>query len=178
MIYFARIAATGTIKIGFTDNLVSRINALKKHYDCHIEVLKTEPGDRDSERCMHERFADLRLRDTEQFLPGDELTAYLGLPAVPDFLLLNLREPSADQPVNFRLTPEAHRMIAELSERFNVPKNVIVDASIRFICAVLKADHSAVGRPLMAEAIRRHRSRISKSSNAARRSRASEKIPG
>ena len=78
MVYFVRLP-TGTIKIGFSKDLTSRFNALRGTYG-KIEVLKTQEGNRQTERALHRRFEHLRIRRTEQFLPGQELLEFLGSP--------------------------------------------------------------------------------------------------
>lgn len=79
MIYFAKLP-TGAIKIGHSVNPDQRSQALRSHYGCDLEILRTMEGGRDVERELHERFSHLRLGRTEQFRPGPDLAEFIGLP--------------------------------------------------------------------------------------------------
>lgn len=79
MIYFAQ-TATGSIKIGTTEDLPSRLERLKDHYGAELALLATMPGDRDREAEIHDQFAHLRFGRTEQFRPGPDLMEFIGKP--------------------------------------------------------------------------------------------------
>lgn len=79
MIYFAQLP-TGSIKIGYTSNLDQRMGNLGYHYGDEPAILHTMPGDRQTERELHERFGHLRFGRTEQFRPGPELMEFIGKP--------------------------------------------------------------------------------------------------
>ncbi len=87
MIYFAQLP-TGTIKIGYSEDVDRRMNQLSEHYGCDLEVLCTMPGDIQVERGIHQRFEHLRFGRTEQFRPGPDLLSFIGKPmlvsACPD----------------------------------------------------------------------------------------------
>lgn len=54
VVYYIKFA--DRVKIGFTTNLVKRLQAIP-----HDEVLATEPGLMDLERARHQQFSDLRV---------------------------------------------------------------------------------------------------------------------
>src|SRR5947209_14970845 len=86
MIYFVRLN-TGYIRIGTTEDVDRRINALQSRYGKPVKLLATRPGGPDEERAIRERFAHLRLGRTEQFRPGAELMEdFLGIPPPPGFV--------------------------------------------------------------------------------------------
>lgn len=80
MIYFLQSLAGGPVKIGFTEDLDSRVRQLESHYCQSLAILATLPGGRDEERAIHERFSALRIGRTEQFQPGPDLMAFIGRP--------------------------------------------------------------------------------------------------
>jgi len=79
VIYFAQLP-TGVIKIGYTDDLNSRMAQLQDHYGCGLDVLHVLPGDRLAEADMHRKFAHLRFGRSEQFRPAADLMEFIGLP--------------------------------------------------------------------------------------------------
>lgn len=64
----------GMVKIGFTNNLHSRLIALRVSHDA---VLATEPGGRKLERERHVQFKHLRLGRWEKFRPAQELQDHI-----------------------------------------------------------------------------------------------------
>jgi hypothetical protein len=80
VIYFAQSPDGGTVKIGCSDNVPTRIKQLETHYGRPLALLATMPGGRDQERAIHERFDRHRLRKTEQFRPAAEIMAFIGRP--------------------------------------------------------------------------------------------------
>jgi T5orf172 domain len=99
MIYFVRLES-GSIKIGFTDNLEQRLSGLVSYYDGPVVLVATVPGGRKIERAIHDRFVHLRFDGTEQFRPAPEVFAFLDLP-MPDGI-----DPDAIKP-----TPCAHTYV-------------------------------------------------------------------
>ena len=80
MIYFAQIQATGGIKIGFSDDVPTRLEQLERYYGCPMALLATMPGDRATETEIHGRFAHIRLGRKEQFRPARDLMEFIGKP--------------------------------------------------------------------------------------------------
>ena len=76
MIYFARLA-TGSIKIGTTENMKARLRTLKNQYGNPVVLLKIMPGGPEEEAAIHERFADFRMGKTEQFRPTREIFEFV-----------------------------------------------------------------------------------------------------
>ena len=79
MIYFVQLES-GSIKIGFTDSVAQRIDALSSHYGSPVSLLGTMPGDMNFEKTLHQKFSHLRLGRTEQFRPARELLDFIGRP--------------------------------------------------------------------------------------------------
>jgi T5orf172 domain len=79
VIYFAALPG-GSIKIGTTENIETRLYSLTSHYGTELALLATMPGDRSVEAKIHERFSHLRLGRTEQFRPAADLMAFIGKP--------------------------------------------------------------------------------------------------
>jgi hypothetical protein len=94
MIYFLQPFDGGPIKIGFSTDVARRRCELEKVYRCRLNLLATREGDEAEERSIHERFDHLRLGRTEQFSPGPDLIAFLGLP------LLVGANPDAVEPID------------------------------------------------------------------------------
>jgi hypothetical protein len=91
LIYFAQSPQGGTIKIGTSEDVPTRIKALEAHYGQPLAVLATMPGGREEEAAIHERFVEHRLGRTEQFRPVAEILAFIGRPLLvspdPDAVL-------------------------------------------------------------------------------------------
>lgn len=79
MVYFAQLP-TGSIKIGYSSDVNTRMDQLRGHYGAEPSLLLVMDGDRETEAEMHQRFAHLRLGRTEQFKPGPDLMAFIGRP--------------------------------------------------------------------------------------------------
>jgi hypothetical protein len=79
MIYFAQ-TATGSIKIGTTEDVDGRMDTLASHYGASLALLATMPDGKPEEQEIHERFAHHRIRRTEQFRPGADLLEFIGKP--------------------------------------------------------------------------------------------------
>ena len=83
MVYFAQIGADGPIKIGFTDDLASRLSWHRSNFGVDLTLLLIIPGDRRTEREIQSRFAHLRIRRRpkggrlEQFQPEPDLMAFI-----------------------------------------------------------------------------------------------------
>lgn len=73
-VYFVQRPGNKRIKIGFTTNMVSRLNGLAT--DEKLEVLLTIPGTLELEKAMHERFKEYRVKG-EWFEPGDKLLKFI-----------------------------------------------------------------------------------------------------
>lgn len=80
MIYFAQIGEGGPIKIGFSDDVPSRLAQLESHYGRPMILLGTEPGGKPQEASWHARLAPWRFGRTEQFRPVLEVLEAIGRP--------------------------------------------------------------------------------------------------
>lgn len=78
MIYFIQDSARNHIKIGFTeaDNAEVRRRALQTSNAAELKIIFTMPGDRKTEKELHEQFASSR-ECGEWFRPSPELLAYI-----------------------------------------------------------------------------------------------------
>jgi hypothetical protein len=85
VIYFV-LLPNKAVKIGWTDNLRSRLSVMPSRYKGPVELLKTVPGDPDQESEIHQQFSHLRLGLHEQFRPAADLMNFIGRPdlVVPD----------------------------------------------------------------------------------------------
>jgi hypothetical protein len=83
LIYFAT-TPTGSIKIGESEDVDSRLWSLQRHYNGPVELLATIPGGPDEEREIHRQFAHHRFGRSEQFRPASELTEFIGCKVVAD----------------------------------------------------------------------------------------------
>lgn len=143
MIYFLQNVNGGTVKIGFTDNLNARCKQIEAYYGCPLAILATMKGDRETEREIHERFANLRFGRTEQFRPAVDLMAFIGRPllvgANPDAV-------EAMPPIPDERTAVIHLKgsvaYAEWLERFHrethIPKTTLVRLGLADLAKKLK----------------------------------------
>jgi Meiotically up-regulated gene 113 len=121
VIYFAQ-TPTGSIKIGTSDNVDSRLLSLEQHYGQAVALLATMPGDRQTEREIHERFSHLRLGRTEQFRPAAELMEFIGKPllvgANPDAVeaVPSVRRPT----VRLDLSEKDHARLERRAEKLGL----------------------------------------------------------
>lgn len=90
MIYFAQLKNT-TIRIGATEDVDRRINALQSRYGKPVSLLATMPGGPDEEKAIRERFAHLRHEQTEQYYLDVELMDFIGLPPPPGYVRVGNR---------------------------------------------------------------------------------------
>lgn len=125
MIYFAQ-TPTGSIKIGCSDDVETRLGQLANHYGAGLSLLATMQGGRKREAEIHERFAHLRLGRTEQFRPAQELLDFIGKPllvsANPDAVeaalrLVRLQLPPAEHKEFRKLAAEEETNMALLARR-------------------------------------------------------------
>lgn len=72
MIYFIQAGEDGPIKIGCSDHLQSRMRNLQSYHYQELNLLGTMPGNVDTERKLHLRFAADRVRG-EWFQPIPEI---------------------------------------------------------------------------------------------------------
>ena len=75
-VYFAQCDNGGPVKIGMSNNPISRVYALNTSNPSKVHLLATMPGGRELEREMHERFAGYRLNG-EWFDPARELLDFI-----------------------------------------------------------------------------------------------------
>jgi hypothetical protein len=112
MIYFLQPTDGGPIKIGTAIDVDVRRKQLEVQYRQPLALLATMPGGRREERVIHDRFADHRLGNTEQFRPVAEIMAFIGRPLLVDI------DPDAveamvpvSQAVRLDLSPADHKRL-------------------------------------------------------------------
>jgi hypothetical protein len=83
-VYFVSNKKTNEIKIGYSKNPEGRVPQLQTSTPGKLELLKKIPGDLDTERGIHEMFADIRIihgentsDDNEWFEATDELKKFI-----------------------------------------------------------------------------------------------------
>jgi hypothetical protein len=76
VIYFMRRPDGGRIKIGTTIRLSKRLKELCDEVGDDLHVMAVLDGNRDVEKDLHRRFAELRA-DGEWFEPGDDLVGFI-----------------------------------------------------------------------------------------------------
>jgi hypothetical protein len=130
VIYFAQLE-TGSIKIGTTTNLNSRLAALESFYGQPLALLATMRGGRATELKIHERFAHLRMGRTEQFRPGPDLMEFIGKP------LLVSANPDAIEPVEglsrmvtLHVSPEWKGWIDGLARHCRLDVAKVIDLAV------------------------------------------------
>jgi hypothetical protein len=74
-VYYVERTAEGLIKIGFTQNLRSRLASLRREWG-DLRLLATHQGDATVEGHVHAQFADLRVLG-EWFTPDDRLRRHI-----------------------------------------------------------------------------------------------------
>lgn len=78
-VYFIRSEKTHAIKIGFTAGKIEdRLSALQTAHPYKLQVLATSRGNREYEKALHARFAQLRL-EGEWFEPHPDLLAFISV---------------------------------------------------------------------------------------------------
>lgn len=92
-VYFIQADGSGSIKIGYTKHLNSRVKGLQTSSPVPLKLITSMKGGRSIERALHARFSDLRIRG-EWFRPDPELLKYIeeitrdpaeqSLPEMPD----------------------------------------------------------------------------------------------
>lgn len=146
MIYFLQLE-TGAIKIGFTDDIESRLASLARHYGHQPAVLATMDGDRSTERDLHDRFSEHRYGRTEQFKPATEILAFIGRPLLvgPNPSVIE-SAPSKTIAVALKASPEWKDWVESFAdhERLDVAK--LIDIAL---------DHYAKAREFKKEAPKR-----------------------
>ncbi len=134
MIYFVQSIEGGPVKIGFTDDLGTRLKALEFSYRCGLAVLATLPGGRDEERSLHERFSHLRFGRTKQFRPAPDLMAFIDRPLLvgvnPD--TVEPMEPTGRKPTALTVkgSEEWKEWIEEAASHCRISVSSLVDLAV------------------------------------------------
>ena len=76
MIYFIEAKEVGRVKIGWTNNLKGRLEALQTASPCRLEITLLLSGDMKRERELHEQFKEHRLHG-EWFNVSLAITAFI-----------------------------------------------------------------------------------------------------
>lgn len=113
LVYFVQGVEGGTIKIGTSVNVPSRVKQLESHYKQPLTVLATMPGGRAEERALHARFAHLRFGKSEQFRPEPDLLAFINRPLFVNANPVVEAMASDRKPVRLTLSPSDHDWLAE-----------------------------------------------------------------
>lgn len=72
-VYLIEAAGTGRIKIGATQNITSRVRALRTGCPGKIEVLFLVDGGQKEERALHRKFKSLRVDGTREWFHDNEV---------------------------------------------------------------------------------------------------------
>lgn len=73
VIYAARLADDGFIKIGWTEHFAERLRFLKSYNQQSVELLAFQFGDRDAEQAIHAALRAHVARGREYYLPTPEV---------------------------------------------------------------------------------------------------------
>lgn len=79
-VYFMQAIGGGPIKIGHSKDVEKRQAQLEARYGRPLVVVHIIEGDRGTEQAIHQKFARLRIRQTEQFRVGRDLIEFIGKP--------------------------------------------------------------------------------------------------
>lgn len=117
MIYFVQAPTGGPIKIGKAVDVERRHAQLQWRYDAELVVLGTRDGYGEEEAEIHEQFAHLRIRRTEQFRATRELVEFIGAGIVDDGDEKELKVGGEQEvrSVRLDLSPESHRLLRILA---------------------------------------------------------------
>jgi hypothetical protein len=109
VIYFMQPTDGGPVKIGCSVDVERRHDQLEWHYGKPLALLATLPGDRETEREIHGRFAHLRIGRTEQFRPAADLMEFIGRPLLvdPNPEAVEGIEPAGPPPIDIRIRVDA-----------------------------------------------------------------------
>jgi hypothetical protein len=123
MIYFAQLE-TGAIKIGFSENLETRLPQLEADFGGPIVLLATMPGDRRDEYRIHRRFNHLRFPGTEQFRPDVDLMEFIGKPLLvaANPAAIEVQEPARETIINMKGSPDYSAWLEDLHRKTHIPK--------------------------------------------------------
>jgi hypothetical protein len=75
-VYFIQDSGSGLIKIGYSTNVNSRLQAIQQGMPTEVKLLKYIHGDKELESELHERFSESRQRG-EWFKPTNELLEFV-----------------------------------------------------------------------------------------------------
>lgn len=96
MIYFIQQGDSGPIKIGYTNNISKRINALQSSSPEKLHLLGAIEGDKDRERVLQKFFHAHKMQG-EWFKPAPMVLNYIfGLIARPEDTIIELTVPRTD----------------------------------------------------------------------------------
>jgi hypothetical protein len=104
LVYFVR--AGSAVKIGFTNNLKLRLKHIQLGSHMKIELLATIPGDENTEREIHWRFARYRIRG-EWFRLKPDLKAFIQDSSLSPLKTPELSHPEKDQIIPMLKSPLA-----------------------------------------------------------------------
>ena len=124
MIYFAQSPEGGTIKIGSSVNVPSRLKQLEYHYGRPLALLATMKGGREEERAIHERFAEHRMGQTEQFRPVADILAFIGRPllASPNPDAVGAMPDGRMAIIHLKGSPAYSEFVEAINRKTHIPK--------------------------------------------------------
>lgn len=76
VIYFVKDNLSNRVKIGITSDLHVRLSSLKAKHGGQLELIGLLPGDRDTEKTLHLRFAEFHIGN-EWFTPSEEIAQFV-----------------------------------------------------------------------------------------------------
>ena len=132
MIYFVRLSDDGPIKIGTTIDLGGRMRTLGYEYESAPTVLAIRDGGRDEEREHHEKFAHLRINQSEWFLGGADLLQYIRdecKPAMDEDWERQSNEPLRIT-FSFKCRTEYRGWISRYARFKRLPPSILIDQAL------------------------------------------------
>jgi hypothetical protein len=75
-IYFIESPEEGLIKIGFSNNVKHRLDALQKNYGRPLNILLVKSGTKEDEAVIHEMFNELRIKG-EWFAATEKIKEFI-----------------------------------------------------------------------------------------------------
>lgn len=117
MVYFMQAVGGGPVKIGCSKDVEKRRAQLETWYDRPLAIVHVIEGDRETEKAIHQRFARLRIRKTEQFRVGRDLIAFIGKPLTTRMSGRRMypKKLELTNPVRLDLSPETHRLLRRVA---------------------------------------------------------------
>jgi hypothetical protein len=132
VIYFLQSSSGGPIKIGYSQDVETRIGQLEADFGRPLALLRVMPGGRDEEKAIHGRFAHLRLGQTEQFRPASDLMDFIGRPLLVGANPDTVEVMGVDRVtiVNLKGSMEQREWLDHIARETMIPASRIVRAAL------------------------------------------------